>query len=623
LYANSDGTYTVRNSPTQINVADASDKIIPIDAKLRPAEADLETSVTRGAQGKVAARQVPAFTTGAHPLRPVFGATAKGGAVSVVANATSVVDTPVDAPDDDAQGPRPAGGQVVFTKAVGGSDLVYEVTKDAVKETIMVRGPPGERGVTQWSFWLDITGGTPTVVPSGAIEITNPAGRVTMALPVPYIQDSAGLAGVREPNDTNGRYLLEQVDGRWRLTVTVDPDWLNRKDIVYPVRVDPTLATPGYDAIWAIKNDGTVVQDGQARIGSPNSAGGMWRGFIHYDWSGLLNAGNQVVDATSAMAYMGGGTANAYPSSVNHSTAVNYGGIGQELGSGDFGTSVYYGGAPMTNFMRGVFANNNPYPVFMFRGHEITSMYTYKRILGDVYLTINRPAHPATHVAPAHGATHASLTPTLQATGSDPEGDPVQYRFQVSTHPDVGNNVMWESPWAFSNQTQIPSNLLSGNTWYYWRILTRDYCSADGDPCGYGFQAAPAASAVWQFLTTTPPNPLGSAGALPAAGTVATTTPTLSVTATTDPDGGPEPLRYWFSVTTGPDGRTGTVVSSGWLTSTSWTVPAGYLKDGVSYAWTAWAFDGGSKDQGVWANRLTIDLRAGDPGAARSTRWAR
>jgi hypothetical protein len=298
----------------------------------------------------------------------------------------------------------------------------------------MVRGPPGDKGVTAWSFWLDITGGTPTLVGSGAVEILDAAGRVALALPVPYIQDSAGLAGVREPNDTNGRYLLERVDGRWKLTVSVDRDWLNRKDIVYPVRVDPTLATPGYDAVWAIKNDGTVVQDGQARIGSPNSAGGMWRGFIHYDWSGLLNAGNQVVDATLAMAYMGGGTANAYPSSVNHSTAVSYGGIGQELGSGDFGTSVYYGGAPMTNFMRGVFANNNPYPVFMFRGHEITSMYTYKRILGDIYLTINRPAHPATHVAPAHGATQQSLTPTLQATGSDPEGDPVQYRFQVSTH---------------------------------------------------------------------------------------------------------------------------------------------------------------------------------------------
>jgi hypothetical protein len=145
LYANSDGTYTVRNSPTQINVADASDKIIPIDAKLRPAEADLETPVTRGAQGKVAARQVPAFTTGAHPLRPLFGATAKGGAVSVVANATSVVVTPVDAPDDDAQGPRLAGGQVVFAKASGGSDLVYEVTKDSVRKRSWCAGRPATR----------------------------------------------------------------------------------------------------------------------------------------------------------------------------------------------------------------------------------------------------------------------------------------------------------------------------------------------------------------------------------------------------------------------------------------------------------------------------------------------
>jgi len=108
------------------------------------------------------------------------------------------------------------------------------------------------------------------VVKSGAIEITNPAGQVVLALPVPYIQDSAGLAGVREPNDTNDAYQLEQVDGRWKLTVSVDREWFNRKDIVYPVRVDPTLATPGYDQVWAIKSDGVVIQDGLARIGSVN-----------------------------------------------------------------------------------------------------------------------------------------------------------------------------------------------------------------------------------------------------------------------------------------------------------------------------------------------------------------
>ena len=63
VYANPDGTHTVRNSATQINAADASGKIVPIDAKLRAAAADLDTPVTRGALGTVAARQVPAFTT--------------------------------------------------------------------------------------------------------------------------------------------------------------------------------------------------------------------------------------------------------------------------------------------------------------------------------------------------------------------------------------------------------------------------------------------------------------------------------------------------------------------------------------------------------------------------------
>ncbi len=244
VYANPDGSYTVRAVPGQLNTKDSSGELVPIDAAVRPADPGLDTPVTRDALGTSMARQLPALTTGAHPLRPVFGATAKGGAVSVMSNETAVVVTPVDAPDDDGQGPQLVDGDVVFTRASAGSDLVYEVTKESVKETIMLRGPPGAAGVTAWSFWLDITGGRPTLVKSGAIEIINEAGQLAVALPVPYVTDSAGVAGARETNDINGRYLLEQVDGRWRVTVEVDRDWLNRKDLRYPVRVDPTIPRP-------------------------------------------------------------------------------------------------------------------------------------------------------------------------------------------------------------------------------------------------------------------------------------------------------------------------------------------------------------------------------------------
>jgi len=98
VYANPDGSYTVRAAPGRLNTKDSSSgELVPIDTAVRAADPGLDTPVTRDGQGRPAARQVPALTTGAHPLRPVFGATAKGGAVSVVAGEASVLVTPVDA----------------------------------------------------------------------------------------------------------------------------------------------------------------------------------------------------------------------------------------------------------------------------------------------------------------------------------------------------------------------------------------------------------------------------------------------------------------------------------------------------------------------------------------------
>ncbi|PRZ43005.1 RHS repeat-associated protein [Antricoccus suffuscus] len=241
-------------------------------------------------------------------------------------------------------------------------------------------------------------------------------------------------------------------------------------------------------------------------------------------------------------------------------------------------------------------------------------MYSYKQVETALYITMNVPANPPTQLSPADGATVQPVQPTLTASASDTEGDPVYYLYQVSTNPATWVDTAWASGWVPWAAMQVPSNLLLGGTKYYWRVYTKDYCHLDNNPCGYGEPLDYRASAApFSFTTNAPPAPLSAAGSSPA-GTVATTTPTLSVAASAgDPDGGPQPVRYWFNVVTGADGRTGTVISSGWVNTPSWTVPEGYLKDGVSYSWTAWAGDGIDRDQGVWSNKLVIDKRVGDP----------
>jgi RHS repeat-associated protein len=95
---------------------------------------------------------------------------------------------------------------------------------------------------------------------------------------------------------------------------------------------------------------------------------------------------------------------------------------------------------------------------------------------------------------------------------------------------------------------------------------------------------------------------------------VATTTPTLTVSQGTDPDG--DDLLYWWSVSTEPDGASGQVIASGWLPQStnglSWTVPAGTLVDGQTYYWTVHTADGNSWPAAPPATRsFTVDLRLG------------
>lgn len=67
-------------------------------------------------------------------------------------------------------------------------------------------------------------------------------------------------------------------------------------------------------------------------------------------------------------------------------------------------------------------------------------------------------------------------------------------------------------------------------------------------------------------------------------GTIATTTPLLQAVPVT---GETQPVGYKFQVGTEP-GAAGNVVDSGWITSSSWQVPAGSLTDGATYYVKIW-----------------------------------
>ena len=77
----------------------------------------------------------------------------------------------------------------------------------------------------------------------------------------------------------------------------------------------------------------------------------------------------------------------------------------------------------------------------------------------------------------------------------------------------------------------------------------------------------------------------------------------------TETDG--DTLKYMFRVSTGPDGATGTVISSGDIPVSQWTVPDGVLQDGTTYYVTAFTTDGYNYSNPSTIVPFRIDSRTG------------
>nr|WP_157529004.1 PA14 domain-containing protein [Kibdelosporangium sp. MJ126-NF4] len=93
---------------------------------------------------------------------------------------------------------------------------------------------------------------------------------------------------------------------------------------------------------------------------------------------------------------------------------------------------------------------------------------------------------------------------------------------------------------------------------------------------------------------------------------VATETPALQVAEVGDG------ILYCFKVSTGFDGRSGSVVDSGCLPTPTWTIPKHILHDGGRYTWTVGTAlpEATTMTPARWVGHFTVNQRIGDPGPA-------
>lgn len=585
---------------------------------------DINTKITSDEDG--------GFEVEDHPLSPDFSAESTvGDTVSVERDGYRVSFGLVGAAKRSARGPSKPNRRghvfdpgLVYADVLPGVDLRYEVEADSVKEALILGEAPAG-GANSWTWRTDPDGLTPQLTEFDVLEFVDEDGEVIVHIPVPVAWDSSGEAGVRAPALLNPEVELQRAGKWWDFTLTVDPKWLADPDRVYPVTVDPTV-TVGTVSKWSIKSDGAVRTD-ERFLGNTreNSTNRYWRLFERFNYSQLV--GKQVIETRLMVGYNGFGTPSARAGHVYQASSVSYGGLGPQLGSyGPITTDTAIASGNYRQFFADQFGAGDYQTVLAFRGEEIPGQYTLKSVQTSLWFRWKDYPVPSlvANPGPANNATNVTLTPRLSATTTDPNHDwgaEVFYEFEIATSNSFGSTTVWSSPESTAGETVVPEGVLSGGTKYFWRVHTRD--SLDG----LLGQSTERTSGTWSFTTQKPPpTPTPAAGAVGDASgrpVITTTTPELVVHSVADADNvpaGPKTIRYEFKVTTGGDGATGQVVSSGLLTAGTdglvrWTVPAGSLTDGGAYSWVVLPFDGLDKNaKPSWVRNFTVDQRLGTSG---------
>lgn len=323
-YENADGTNTLFTSAIPMNAKDDSGTWVPIST----------SPVSDGRGGEVVED---------HPLNPKFAADASSeNAFSVSRDGFDLAFSPIDADSsrlgsEDASVEAPSDTTVEYADVFGDVDVTYDVTRGAVKETLVLDKAP-KLGEATWSWRVRAPGLAVLEDETGNFLLNDATGQTRFVIPDPIMWDSSGKLGVSEPDTRNVDASVRADGSDWVFTLAADEAWLHSTDRVYPVSVDPTSVGAYTSNVHSYKSDGTHIADGQARIGNARSAGdAYWRTAMHYDYEQVF--GKQVLDVWIDGAYNGAGTENLHTGTVYHLATYAYGGAGLRLSNFPVGTT--------------------------------------------------------------------------------------------------------------------------------------------------------------------------------------------------------------------------------------------------------------------------------------------
>jgi RHS repeat-associated protein len=605
IYTDGNGMHRAEVSQTPINVL--------VDGVWVAANTDVQDASSGG------------FAVPINPLAPEFGGTSTGKVFQTTRHGHTLsfsLTGAADVPADQSTLPFTTVGAdtVTYNDVMPNTDLAYQVGSDEVKESIILGKAPSKTAKQPAYAWTVNTDGlTPIRDAFDNLGFADTTGTIVFTMPVPVMWDSSGVTGKSMSAMANVPYTMVQKSGStWTMTLLPTLSWLTDTARVYPVSVDPTV-TASSDTVKSFQTTGATFT-GKAYVGNPNIKGKnvFWRAVQHYTMTPAF--GHLVTGADIAMASTDTATNGyCYTGNAYWADAIGYAGYsraslaGMPVCSSGVTSDAY---SPTLSGQVASWVNNRDNsPYVTITGDETPGKFTFKAFFSSLNIAYTDFPAVTGVTGPVNGA-RAALRPIMQATGSDPNGTGLAYQYDYSTSSTFAT-VAFSSGWVGAGPYQVPQNKLLPGTTYYYRVTVKD--GLDGVYYGTSTQRT-MTNAGYFFKTDTPAPTPPQASVSPNDGQVVTTvTPTFSTPTVVDVDGD-APITYQFRVATGSDGKSGAVITSGWLPAPAtgpvlWALPAGTLHDGGAYTLAVLTNDGiDNSIDPSWVSRFTVNLRIGTSG---------
>lgn len=564
-----------------------------------------------------------------NPLNTVVKDTNSGTGVVVVSHNGVSLSSQLLGAQDSAVAVEPVEGldAAVFANAVPHGDVEISAGLRWVKENVVLHAPGT---ASTWAWRLSANGLTLKVNDDNEVIAVDASGTETFRFEQPLAWDSADVASVI-PLTVN---LGQLTPTTWVMTVSAPREWLTDPARVFPVTIDPILtADYGDSTVYAYKSDGAVRTDGvhvgNSRDGSTNK---YWRSVVGYNVSAL--AGKQVIAAQAFAGYAGYGTTSSQPGSVSTATCWGYSCVGAALAGFWVGTGVGSTSATdkdLASTISSWLPTASVTKKLMWRGDETAGEYTYKMLYTQVSVAY-KDIPSITSSAPTSGAV-TTTGPTFSVNSTDPANTGLQYAFTVygsmvdkgSTKVDL-SNVIDSTGWIEDdNYIPAPGKLVAGET-YYYKAQVRDaydvgWLTDHGQSSTTYFGASSADSTGYLRFTATnavaQPDQLGVS--VQPGDVITNYTPIITAPMPSPSTGITD---YEVTVSSNPDGLSGTVASSGKLpvagltdpTMLAWQVPAGTLRDGGQYYVTIRTGGANGMSYPAWVTSFTLNRRLGSAG---------